>query len=270
MSDVRAHRSKNWPFAGVIYGARADGSDEFRYIGLTTKTVIARKNQHFAAAARGQKTPFADWLRKYPNPERVHFESLELVMSDDLEDLGYAEQRWIAKLRKEGHRLLNLTDGGLGPTGQVWTPEMREAARIRNTGRKGVSLAGPDNGMWGRQHSDEQKARWSHERKGTNTGEANPNYGKFGAEHPSFGHTMSAEARERLSESRRGELNPNFGKSASAETRAKMSAVRKGRPQPSSVRSAHTRHHTNKGVFKDTCRHCQDDLRNLAQEEGQQ
>jgi hypothetical protein len=61
---------------------------------------------------------------------------------------------------------------------------------------------------------------------------------------------------------RRGELNPNFGKTASDETRAKMSAVRKGRPMPSSVRSAHTRHHTNKGVFKETCQHCIDDRRN--------
>ena len=70
---------------------------------------------------------------------------------------------------------------------------------------------------------------------------------------------MTPESRARLSEMRRGENNPNFGKSASDETRAKMSAVRKGRAMPSSIRSAHTRHHTNKGVFKETCLHCIDD-----------
>lgn len=257
-----------WPFVGVIYGVRSMGLDEFRYVGLTTKTITRRKSEHFTAAANGRKTPFADWLLKQPSREAAYFHSLELVMGEDLEELGRAEQRWITKLRSEGHRLLNLTDGGLGPTGHVWTPEMREAARIRNTGRPGVSLSGPENPMWGRTHSDEQKRRWSEQRRGMNSGPANPNYGKFGPEHPSYGHTMSPESRERLSESRRGELNPNFGRSASPETRAKMSAVRKGRPMPSSVRSAHTRHHTNKGVFKDTCEHCQDDIRRLAQEEG--
>lgn len=96
-------------------------------------------------------------------------------------------------------------------------------------------------------------------RKGTNVGANNPNYGKFGADHPSFGHVMSEEAKAKLSEMRKGSGNPNFGRTASDETRAKMSAVRKGRPMPSSRRSAHTRYHTNKGVYKDTCQHCRDD-----------
>jgi len=116
--------------------------------------------------------------------------------------------------------------------------------------------------MWGYQFSDEQKALWSEKRKGMNSGPQNPNYGKFGDAHPSFGHKMSAESRARLSEMRRGANNPNFGKSASEETRAKRSAAMKGRPMPSSVRSAHTRYHTNKGVFKETCRHCIDDRNN--------
>jgi len=252
----------------VIYGVQAMESDEYRYVGLTTKTITRRKAEHFTAAARGRKTPFADWLRKHPSREAVYFDPLELVMGDDLDELGRAEQRWIAQLREDGHRLLNLTDGGLGPTGYTWTPEMRTAARIRNTGRPGVSMPGPENPMWGRTHSAEQKQRWSEQRRGMNSGPANPNFGKFGPEHPSYGHTMSPESRERLSASRRGDLNPNFGKTASPETRAKMSAVRRGRPMPSSVRSAHTRHHTNKGVFNDTCRHCQDDLQRPAQEEG--
>jgi len=81
---------------------------------------------------------------------------------------------------------------------------------------------------------------------------------------------MSVESKQRLAEMRRGEGNPNFGKSASDETRAKMSAARKGKPMPSSVRNAHTRHHTNKGVVKDTCRHCIDDRRQASQESEEQ
>lgn len=260
MSSSRA-KVKEWsPFVGAIYGVREMGSTEFRYVGLTTKTILRRRSEHFKNAERGHKTPFADWLRKHQSREDVFFQSLELVMSDDLEDLGRAEQEWIARLRAEGHRLLNLTDGGLGPRGFVWTDEQRRAVGDRTRGRKHPNPQhGPDNPMWGRSHSEEQRARWSEERRGKNSGAANPNFGKFGAAHPSFGHTMTPESRAQLSEMRRGAGNPNFGKNASDETRAKMSVARKGRAMPSSVRNAHTRHHTNKRVFKETCRHCVDD-----------
>ncbi|MFT4211002.1 MAG: NUMOD3 domain-containing DNA-binding protein [Microbacterium sp.] len=212
-------------------------------------------------AQNGKKTPFADWLRKHTDREGVYFESLELVMSDDLEDLGRAEQRWITTLREDGHRLLNLTEGGLGPRGYVWTQPQRDAAASRARGRStGVSRRGPDSPNWGRAiHSDEQKARWSEQRRGSITGASNPNFGKFGQEHPSFGHRLSEETKARLSEQKRGSNNPNFGKVMSDEERRVRSEKLKGRPRPSSIRSAHTRHHTNKGVFKESCRHCQAD-----------
>ncbi|MCD2443190.1 NUMOD3 motif protein [Agromyces sp. SYSU K20354] len=255
--------TKNWePFIGAIYGFRTYESGEFRYVGLTTKSVTIRERQHFKAAESGRrKNPFHDWLKKHG---RDHAIAVPLaVVTTNLDDLGAAEREWISRLRRDGHRLLNLAEGGRGSKGHVWTEEQRKAAGDRARGRPtGVHRFGPDAPMWGRTHSDEQKAKWSAMRKGTNAGPENPNFGKFGSEHPSYGHTMSAESRARLSELRRGELNPNFGKTASDETRAKMSAVRKGRAMPSSVRNAHTRHHTNKGVFKETCRHCIDDRNN--------
>ena len=254
------------PFMGHVYGVRLLGDVEYRYVGLTTKTLVRRKSEHFKLAARGRKTAFADWLRKQPDREMVHFQSLELVLSD-LEDLSRAEQDWIRMLREEGHRLLNLNDGGRGNHGYRWTAEQRAAASERSRGRRNPSyLSGPDHPRWGASHSDEQKALWSEQRKGMNAGPLNPNYGKFGSDHPSFGHTMSPESRRRLSEMRRGPLNPNYGKTASEETRAKRSAALKGRPMPSSVRSAHTRYHANKGVVKESCQHCRDDADRTAEQ----
>lgn len=244
-------------FIGVVYACMSRETREVRYVGQTTKNLTVRSRQHLKLATAGRKTPFYDWLRKMNGD--VLFVSLELVMSS-LEDLGEAEQQWIAHLRGQGVRLLNLSDGGLGPVGHVWTAEQREAARLRSRGRKGVQLYGADNPFFGGHHSEHQRQLWSEMRAGSITGERNPNYGKFGEAHPAYGRKLSIETRERLSEQKRGEKNPNYGKSASAETKAKMSAVRRGRAMPSSVRSAHTRHHTNKGVFKDTCRHCIDDL----------
>lgn len=184
---------------------------------------------------------------------------VHLDWADGLDELGEAEIAWIALLRHEGQPLLNIADGGLGPVGVEWTADMREAARIRATGRKIPSRFGEENPFYQREHSAEQRLKWSVARTGTNVGAANPNFGKFGADHPSFGRVMSKQARAALSEKMKGAGNPNFGRRASEVTRAKMSAVRRGRPMPSSRRSAHTRHHTNKGVFKDTCPHCRDD-----------
>ena len=244
------------PTGGAIYGVRLRSEFVYRYVGLTTKSVEFRLRQHVKVARSGRKTPFSDWLRVHDGDDIV---ADELDRVGALEELGQAEIAWIELLRQEGHPLLNLSQGGLGPMGIEWTAEMREAARIRSTGRKGVSRFAEENPFYGRSHAVEQRAKWSKLRKGQNAGPENPNYGKFGAAHPSFGRVMSEQARENLSKQRRGVGNPNFGRKASDETRAKMSAVRKGRPMPSSRRNAHTRYHTNRGVRKDTCPYCVED-----------
>ena len=241
---------------GLVYGIRLRREVEYRYVGITTKTASRRFHQHLRVAAEGRKTPFYDWLRKHDRSEVI---ADELDWIEGLPELGQAEMDWISYLRREGDRLLNLSEGGLGPTGVVWTEEMREAARVRSTGRTIARESGPGASFYGKNHSLEQRQKWSEQRKGTYSGPENPNYGKFGPDHPSFGHAMSEESRAALSEARKGAGNPNFGKKASAETRAKMSAVRKGVPKPSSQRSAHTRHHTNKGIEKADCKYCVED-----------
>lgn len=242
------------PPVGVVYGVRLARTLEFRYVGITRVGARRRFGQHRKKARDGVRTPFYDWLRKHERDDVV-WEVLETVRSD-LPSLGDAEIVWIALMRSAGHRLLNVSEGGLGPTGVVWSDAQREAARQRSLGRKGVSRPGVLNPFYGGRHSDAQRERWSEARRGTNAGPDNPNFGLFGPAHPSYGHTMSAEARHSLSVARTGSGNPNYGKVASEETRAKRSAAQKGKPKPSSARSAHTRHHTNKGVISPRCRFC--------------
>ena len=241
---------------GLVYGIRLRREFEYRYVGITTKTASRRFHQHFRVAAEGRKTPFYDWLRKH-DPADVIADELDWI--EGLPELGQAEVDWISYLRREGDRLLNLSDGGLGPTGVVWTAEMREAARVRSTGRKISRQSGPGASFYGGNHSLEQREKWSRERKGTYLGPDNPNFGKFGPEHPSYGHTMSDESRTAFSEARKGAGNPNFGKKASAETRAKMSAARTGRSIATMQQNAHTRDHTNRGIEKADCKFCVDE-----------
>jgi hypothetical protein len=254
---------------GIIYGIRLKQDGEYRYVGITTKTVSRRFHQHLRVAAEGRKTPFYDWLRKH---DRINVAVDELDRIEGLPELGQAEIDWIAYLKCQGNRLLNLSEGGLGPTGVVWTKEQRQAARLRSTGRKGLSRPGSANPFYGKKHSDEQREKWAVTRRETNAGPSNANFGKFGENHPSFGRTISKKTREALSEAKKSAGNPNYGKTLTDETRARMSAAQKGRPKPASQRSAHTRHHTNKGIEKADCRHCIGDsatLRNTLESEAQ-
>jgi len=241
---------------GVVYGVRIARTHEFRYVGITTAGAQRRFGQHLAKARASVRTPFYDWLRKHKS-EDVVWEVLETVRSD-LAALGEAEIVWIALMRSTGHRLLNVSAGGLGPTGVVWTAEQREAARQRSLGRKGVSRPGSLNPFYGGRHTEEQRRDWSEQRRGTNSGPNSPLYGLLGPAHPSYGRVMSEESRRSLAEARTGSGNPNYGKTASTETRARRSAAQKGRPKPTSARSAHTRYHTNKGVVSPSCRFCAD------------
>jgi group I intron endonuclease len=243
--------------SGFVYGLRLSHESEYRYVGLTEGPVAVRLRRHLACARRGDRKPVYDWMRKH-GPGSIVLDVLETVTTSR-DDLGAAEVAWITRRREAGDRLLNVSAGGLGPSGVVWTVEQREAARRRSTGRRGVSRPGTANPFYGKRHSDEQRARWAESRKGTQVGPANPNFGKFGPDHPSYGHTMSVEARAQLAAMRTGPLNPNYGKSASAETRAKRRAAQLGVPKPSSARSAHTRYHTNQGRVSEACRYCAED-----------
>lgn len=207
---------------GYIYGLRVESSAEYRYIGKTSNTVNSRYLQHLRTAKYGSTLPVYNWIRKVLNSgESVVVDTLESAPIAALDSL---EVLYISKYQELGYELLNLTAGG--------------------------------GGAYLYKHSEEQKAKWSKERKGSITGDKNPNYGKFGSDHPAYGRTLSEETKKRLSEQKRGEGNPNYGKPLSEETRKKMSLVRKGKPMPSSARSAHTRWHTNKNVISPKCTWC--------------
>lgn len=151
----------------------------------------------------------------------------EVAAGEGLEYLEESEKMWIGAMRYLGHDLLNVSTGGRLPNGY--------------------------------KHSEDQKRKWSEQRKGSISGDKNPNYGKTGPLNHRYGKEVSDETRQKLSKTKLGQLNPNFGKPRSAESRAKQSLALKGKPMPSSAASAHTRWHTNKNISKpETCNYCKE------------
>jgi len=204
---------------GFIYAFKLKDSQEYRYIGKTINLkhrYIAHKN----SSERGENLPIYRWIRS------KGLSNIEMIVLEESEDqkLQDLEKLWITKIKDRGDRLLNLTDGGEGTLGY--------------------------------RHTEMQKKEWSDKRKGSITGDKNPNYGKFGPDHPSYGRKFSEETKQKLSEQKLGKNNPNYGKKIPEQTRVKMSLAQKGRPRPRSARSAHVRYHINLKGFSERCNYC--------------
>ena len=118
----------------LVYGVH-DGQYSYRYVGLTTKSVEQRFSEHLSTSDV-LTTPFYCWLKKHKDVARV--EVLETCAT--LDELSMCEQKWIAILRSTPeHRILNLTDGGIGCLGYRWTEKQR--AGLANRAHRGPRTA---------------------------------------------------------------------------------------------------------------------------------
>mgnify|MGYP001617177300 CR=1 FL=1 len=103
---------------GIIYGLIDSDTLELRYVGKTVMPLEKRLADH--RCGRSTNRHLNNWLRAKP----VSIITLER----DSEDLNEAECRWIAAMRVEGARLLNITDGGNGGAPSVETRAKISAA----------------------------------------------------------------------------------------------------------------------------------------------
>lgn len=179
--------------------------EEYRYVGKTRTKLAKRLKGHIYDAVKRVKkhTHKLHWLRKLIS-EGIEPEILLIEITDSVQE-NKREIYWIAKLREEGHKLTNSTDGGDSV-----------------------------------EHTEEVRRKISEANKGEN----NPNYGKRGKDAPMFGKTHSKELREKMSkawtgegnpkygmgESMKGENNPFYGKHHTEDTKRKISESHIGTP----------------------------------------
>ena len=158
-----------------------DHPNEYRYIGVTKHSVEERLYRHKKSAKYDKKYPVHMWIRK-------HYEDVvATVLVDNLsiEEALELEVRYIADFRKNGHNLLNATDGGDGITGYVFTEEARKAV---------------SDGQRGRKFSEETKRKISESKQGKKLSEEHRKKIGDGVR----GKVRSAETRRRMSESQKG------------------------------------------------------------------
>lgn len=133
----------------VIYGLRLRTETEYRYVGQTQFGAEYRLGRH-RHMSKYRDLPVYLWMRKHND---VVIDVLEKVPEGDLKDLDAKEIEWIARLRSEGHELLNCTEGGKSSYTQ--TSEAR-AKRVRT---------GADHYNYGKKHSAETRAKLSAARR---------------------------------------------------------------------------------------------------------
>ena len=99
---------------------------EVRYLGRSSTTPTKRLYGHLATARKGTRTPVNYWIRKLLAENITpHIHTLETT---DNAVSGKREIAWIAEGRRQGWRLLNVSDGGDGQSvGFKFSDEQRRA-----------------------------------------------------------------------------------------------------------------------------------------------
>lgn len=115
---------------GRVYALCHPDTGEIRYVGKTTEIGRDRLLRHMRESVRSRLW-VANWIRSLGGRE-PEFRVLEVTTR---EGAGECEIRWIKRLRGEGCRLTNLTDGGDGHLGHSPSIETRKKIGAAHKGK---------------------------------------------------------------------------------------------------------------------------------------
>lgn len=93
------------------------------YVGKTVNRPSTRLRGHISKARGGDTRPVSNWIKKHGS-ENIRYRILEVVPREG--DLYGREQWWIGHLNTVVPNGYNLTDGGPGSTGLVFTDERKK------------------------------------------------------------------------------------------------------------------------------------------------
>jgi group I intron endonuclease len=185
---------------GSIYKISFPGLTNKVYIGKTERRVRHRVACHRCHAYKGSPYPLHRAILKY-GAENMKVEVL--AEEDDPVFLNFLEMHFIRELQTMAPKGYNLTKGGDGAPGLIWTPERR---RIQSENTKG------------KKRTLEQRKRMSECRLGTKYSLAHRLACSLGQR----GRKLTEEHKEKLSLAHKGQQTWWKGRKHTEESRLKM------------------------------------------------
>jgi len=210
-------------------------TNEVRYVGWAYN--VEKRVRDHVRKARKQHNHKASWLVQLENEG---LRPLYWVLESGTGNWAEAEQRWIAFYRAEDAQLTNLTDGGEGIVGYVFSAEIRARMSAAKRGRKlsPEHIEKVAGSLRGRKRSRDvvqkiTKARRSG--KGWSVSEETKE--KIRQTVTGFRHTVEAKAkiaaagrgRKHTDEAKRKQAEAKKGKPLTAEHKQKLSEAKRGR-----------------------------------------
>ena len=107
--------------------------NNWHYIGKTSMTINKRFNSHICACRKNKTKHHKIWNKSLNNGNQPEIVILEEINDGDLNEL---EQWYIAYFRSIGVKLTNLTSGGDGLEGHIFSDEHKQKISEAKTGLK--------------------------------------------------------------------------------------------------------------------------------------
>jgi hypothetical protein len=234
----------------LIYGLRDPRTNLIRYIGKSSSGLNRPNNHRKPSFYTNCNTRLANWCKNMAAAGTMYEIVVLQYCTSNREELNEAERSWIRLFKQEGYDITNLTVGGDGVAGRVYSAEARARLSEQRRGRKmseearrnmsaaqtkrhqerpvtAETLEKMSRSHLGYKHTEESKAKMSKthlENPPEFTEEERAAIAaKISAAHK--GKVVSEATREKLRLTSTGQV-------VSEETREKQSKVRKGRACP--------------------------------------
>lgn len=122
-----------------VYAIKIANNSLPRYIGVTSKPLNIRLNQHIKYAEKHieDTRPICNWIRKHIN-EEIFITKIDSGPVGDWNYLYYVEKYWIAFYKELGYNLLNSSPGGRGGKSFIHTEEAKQKIKQSQYNENGI------------------------------------------------------------------------------------------------------------------------------------
>lgn len=152
----------------IVYTLTDPRDNLIKYVGVTHRPK-RRLYEHLNDSENNLKSA---WIKRLQILGLVPiYDEIDVT---DIDNFSWVEQYWISQLRTWGFPLKNMTEGGEGSYGTIpWNKGLKgvfkhsEESKNKMSEYRKKNTLGEDNGFYGKEHSIENKQKWSEQRKGT-------------------------------------------------------------------------------------------------------